>query len=324
MIFSNSKVNLYLGDSHLFYPLWSSPTAIVSDGAYGVSGFVGDTLSYTLLPEWYEPHVKAWSCSAQPNTTLWFWNTEIGWAAVHPVLERCGWKYVNCNIWNKGVGHIAGNVNTQKIRRFPVVTEVCVQYVFEARISGLSLKEWLLTEWKRSGLTLQQANVACGVKSAATRKYFDQGNLWYFPPASAMMLLRDYANLHGRPEGRPYFSRNGKDPFNKIEWENMRSKFSCPHGVTNVWDHPSVKGNARVKTHDGSIAHPNQKPLGLMSRIITSSTDVGDVVWEPFGGLFTGSLAAILSDRIAFGAELDPAYYEAGVRRLKGSLKHQG
>ena len=34
------------------------------------------------------------------------------------------------------MAHIAGNVNTKKIRRFPVVSEVCVQYAFEARIDG--------------------------------------------------------------------------------------------------------------------------------------------------------------------------------------------
>src|SRR5512144_2972940 len=50
---------------------------------------------------------------------------------IHPVLERNGWRYVNANVWNKGKAHIAGNVNTAKIRRFPVVTEMCVQYVLE-------------------------------------------------------------------------------------------------------------------------------------------------------------------------------------------------
>jgi hypothetical protein len=92
------------------------------------------TSDHLDLPEWYEPPVEASSKLALPNTTLWFWNSEIGWAVVHPILEKFGWRYVNCNIWNKGKGHIAGNVNTEKIRRFPVVTEVCVQYVREVKI----------------------------------------------------------------------------------------------------------------------------------------------------------------------------------------------
>lgn len=135
-VYASDGVMLHFGDSLDFYSSWERPTTIVSDGAYGVLGFEGDTSDHLDVPAWYEPHVKAWAEAASPNTTLWFWNSEIGWAAAHPVLEKYGFRYVNCNIWNKGVGHIAGNVNTQKIRRFPVVTEVCVQYVFEARVGG--------------------------------------------------------------------------------------------------------------------------------------------------------------------------------------------
>lgn len=109
------------GDSLDMYSGWDDPDCIVSDGAYGVLGFEGDTSDHTGMAEWYEPHVKAWSERASSNSILWFWNSEIGWATVHPILEKYGWRYVNTNIWDKGLGHIAGNVNTKKIRRFPVV-----------------------------------------------------------------------------------------------------------------------------------------------------------------------------------------------------------
>ena len=81
---------------------------IVSDGAYGVPGFEGDISNHLDVPAWYEPHVKAWAEAARPNTTLWFWNSEIGWAVAHPIFEKYGWRYVNCN---RGLDHIAGDVN---------------------------------------------------------------------------------------------------------------------------------------------------------------------------------------------------------------------
>src|ERR1700730_15991965 len=169
--YEDDFLSVFLGDSLNFYEKWARPTVIISDGGYGVLGFEGDTSDHLDLPNWYEPHIAAWSRRATPTTTLWFWNSEIGWAAVHPVLERHGWRYMNANIWNKGKGHVAGNVNTTKIRRFPVVSEVCVQYVFEPRVNGLLLKQWLLKEWKRTGLTVRKSNEACGVADAATRKY---------------------------------------------------------------------------------------------------------------------------------------------------------
>src|ERR1700749_3047823 len=158
---SDNFLSIQLGDSLKYYEDWKTPTVIISDGAYGVLGFEGDTSDHLDLPAWYEPHIAAWSKQATPATTLWFWNSEIGWAAIHPVLEKYGWRYVNANIWSKGKAHIAGNINTAKTRRLPVVTEICVQYVFEARVDGLALREWLIREWKRTGLPMRAANTAC-------------------------------------------------------------------------------------------------------------------------------------------------------------------
>lgn len=56
-----------------------------------------------------------WSKKAKPSTSLWFWNTEIGWATMHPYLEATGWEFVQLAIWNKGLAHIAGNVNGKTI-----------------------------------------------------------------------------------------------------------------------------------------------------------------------------------------------------------------
>jgi hypothetical protein len=315
---SDELLSVHLGDSLDFYHQWDTPTVIVSDGGYGVLGFEGDTSDHLGLPEWYEPHIAAWSKRATPVTTLWFWNSEIGWAAVHPVLEKYGWRYVNANIWNKGKAHIAGNINTAKIRRFPVVSEMCVQYVYEARIDGLELKAWLIREWKRAGIPLNKANEACGVANVATRKYFDQGHLWYFPPPEMFAKLQEYANTHGDPTGRPYFSIDGKQPGTAEQWARMRSKFHCPYGFTNVWDRGALHDGERFKVNgdNGKAMHLNQKPLDLMTMIIDASSDPGDVVWEPFGGLFTACVAARNSGRRAFGAEIDPTYFHYGVKRL--------
>ncbi len=135
------QASIYFGPAEDRYADWPVPTCIVADGPYGVDGFPGDFRTAESLPDWYEPHIGAWSDRATPGTTLWFWNTEIGWATVHPLLEAQGWEYRCCNVWDKGLGHIAGNANTRTLRKFPVVTEVCVHYVKKASFAvgaGLS------------------------------------------------------------------------------------------------------------------------------------------------------------------------------------------
>ena len=57
---SDELISVELGDSLKHYHQWETPTAIVSDGGYGILGFEGDTSDHLALPQWYEPHVTAW------------------------------------------------------------------------------------------------------------------------------------------------------------------------------------------------------------------------------------------------------------------------
>ena len=331
---NHGKWHLDHGDALDHYQSWDTPDTIISDGAYGVGGFPGDPRTPDTLDEWYEPHIAAWSEKATLATTLWFWNTEVGWATVHPILKKYGWQYEELNIWDKGVGQVAGNVNSKTIRRFPVVTEVCAFYTREPRITSYitgettHMKRWLLDEWLRSGLPKRQANEACGVKDVVTRKYFDQGWLWYWPSVDRMMSLVEWANEKGDPAGYPYYSLDGKNPVTAEEWAKTRSGWTHEHGVTNVWQRPSLRGNERFKgsmvrsaprTYKPtkmSASHLNQKPLDLMERIIKASTTEGDTVWEPFGGLCSASVAAVGLGRNAFAAERDENFYALANKRL--------
>lgn len=313
---------VFLGDALGLYGDWPPPTVIVSDGAYGVSGFPGDTPTPDGLIEWYRPHVEQWTRAATGETTLWFWNTEVGWATVHPLLLDHGWEYVGCNIWDKGIAHVSGNTNSKTLRRFPVVTEVCVQYVkkpiFEVGGRDLSIKDWLRWEWERSGLPLSRSNEACGVRNAATRKYLTKDHMWYFPPPEAFERLATFANAYGHPDGRPYFSLDGQRSLTAVAWSRMRSKFRLRLGVTNVWSCPAVRGEERVRRADGSgkFIHANQKPRQLTWSIIDATSEAGDVVWEPFGGLCTAAVVCADIDRECYSAELLPEYYAAAVQRL--------
>jgi hypothetical protein len=206
-IFTRDGCSITFAPVESLYDRWPSPVCIICDGPYGINGFPGDEVKAQTLAEWYRPHVEAWSRRSTGLTTLWFWCTEVGWANVHPVLEACGWEYRCCNIWDKGMGHVAGNANTQTLRKYPVVTEVCAHYVrhvsFRVGDRELTMQEWLRQEWLRTGIPLYKTNEACGVINAATRKYFTECHLWYYPPLEMFEKFRDYANKHGKLAGSP-------------------------------------------------------------------------------------------------------------------------
>ncbi|MEQ7006466.1 DNA methyltransferase [Actinopolymorpha sp. B17G11] len=323
------------GDVSKAYRRWPTPVTIISDGAYGVRGFHGDTTGTADLVEWYRPHVEAWSAAAHPATTLWFWNTEVGWATVHPLLVEHGWDYVQTITWDKGIAHVAGNVNGKTIRRFPVVSEVCVLYqrrfTIDTPDGPLPVQQWLRHEWVRSGLPLYRANEACGVRNAATRKYLTQDWLWYWPPGEMLEKLATYANERGQQTGWPYFSLDGRGVVTAKEWDGLRHRWNHQHGITNVWhrgplhDDERLKGTLRraaprvYRPTAGSSAHLNQKPLEFMERLVKAVTVPGDVVWEPFGGLASGSVAAVALGRRAYVAELDKEFTKLARERLRSA-----
>ena len=317
--YRDDQVLLAHGDFLAVSAGWPAPTVVVMDGPYGLGSYPGDLPSTRGLAAWYEPHVARLNEAATPATTLWFWSTELAWATVHPVLERQGWVYHSANIWDKGLGHIAGNSNTQTLRRFPVVSELCVQYfrptvVHKVEGQDLTIQDWLRAEWRRTGLPFRLANEACGVRNAATRKYLTSCDKWYMPPRAAYEGLVNYANQHGDPAGRPYFDQTDGD-LPAPDYARMRGKFTCPIGVTNIWSEPTVSASQRIRTRDGAH-HPNQKPQRLMELIITASSDPGDVVWEPFGGVCTAAVAAAATGRRCYSAELRADYHRAATRNF--------
>jgi len=303
------------------YPRWAAPVCIIADGPYGLGKFPGEPKTPVDLAEWYAPHIAAWSAHARTDTTLWFWCTELGWALVHPLLDMHGWQFEECNIWDKGLAHIAGNCNSKTIRGMPVVTEVAVRYTKRNQLPDsngqmLSIKDWVRHEWQRSGLAMSRANEACGVANAATRKYLTQCHLWYFPPPEAIVRMAAYCTQHGLPAQRPYFSLDGRNPITETAWAHMRAKWNHAHGLTNVWPEPAVHGRERMRAGDGYL-HANQKPLSLMKRQILACTDPGDVIWEPFGGLCSASIAALHTGRRGFAAEMNPDYFRLAALRLE-------
>ena len=95
---------------------------------------------------------------------------------------------------------------------------------------------------------------------------------------------------------------------------DYRKKIPTPYNTEkvpgNVWDFNRVRF-----LMDEYENHPTQKPEALLERIIKASSNVGDVVLDPFSGSFTTSSVAIKLGRKAIGIDLNPEFYEIGLRR---------
>jgi site-specific DNA-methyltransferase (adenine-specific) len=62
--------------------------------------------------------------------------------------------------------------------------------------------------------------------------------------------------------------------------------------------------------------HPTEKPIALLSELISATTVQGDLVADPFGGVASTLVAATRHGRRAWGCELDAGYHAKGQERL--------
>ena len=86
--------------------------------------------------------------------------------------------------------------------------------------------------------------------------------------------------------------------------------------VRSDWTLALCTGEERLKGRDGKKLHPTQKPEALLARVILSSSQLDDLVLDPFCGTgTTGAVAKKLGRRFV-GCERDPAYAKAAEKRI--------
>lgn len=72
----------------------------------------------------------------------------------------------------------------------------------------------------------------------------------------------------------------------------------------------------RIRHSKRRDPHPCQLPIPLLERLILMTTDVGDVVLDPFMGTGTTAIAAKTLQRHYVGIELDPMYEQIAQEKL--------
>ena len=86
------------------------------------------------------------------------------------------------------------------------------------------------------------------------------------------------------------------------------------------WMLPICNGGERIKKN-GKKIHSTQKPEALLYRILLSSTNKNDLIFDPFLGTGTTAAVAKKIGRNYFGIEKEKKYFKAAVERLKKTNK---
>ncbi len=80
---------------------------------------------------------------------------------------------------------------------------------------------------------------------------------------------------------------------------------------SDVWEFPNVKNNHPEKTD-----HPCQFPIELVERLVLSLTNEGDAVLDPYMGVGSSIIAALMHERDAYGCDIMPEYVKIAEQRV--------
>ena len=110
---------------------------------------------------------------------------------------------------------------------------------------------------------------------------------------------------------------SGKSVYKKDESGNVEhngDKKGVP--LSDVWDIPFLNPKAKER-----IGYPTQKPLLLLERIVSLSTNVGDTIIDPFCGSGTAIVAAKLLGRNAIGIDVSAEAITLTTQRLQNPIR---
>jgi site-specific DNA-methyltransferase (adenine-specific)/modification methylase len=74
----------------------------------------------------------------------------------------------------------------------------------------------------------------------------------------------------------------------------------------------ALQGRERLKDENGKTAHPTQKPLSILKKLISVSSNEGDIVLDCFMGVGSTAVACKELGRGFVGCELDEKYWRMG------------
>ena len=71
--------------------------------------------------------------------------------------------------------------------------------------------------------------------------------------------------------------------------------------------------------YSGPSGHPTEKPRALLERFVRVSSNVGDVVFDPFAGSGSTGIVALKEGRQFIGFEINPEYYQWAAGALESA-----
>lgn len=209
-------------------------------------------------------------------------------ALLVPYFKEMGLELRQQIIIDKGMRAVSGRA-TKKYKMYPNVTE---SVLFIIKDNKKFIKPFLKEKQEKLGLTSKQINESLGVKS-------NGGGMWSIYTGKNVCEQFPTEELWNKLSNVLKFD---------LPYTSISQTFNPQMGYTDVW--------TDIDFYEEKRYHPTQKPLKLISRLMLTSSNEGDIVVDPFAGCGSTQLSAIQLKRNYIGIELNEEYYNISLKRI--------
>jgi DNA modification methylase len=256
------------------------------------------------------------------NGQLYWWHNDMNQIAQIMEYLQVNTRFIfnSFIVWDKGDFRALSWKNPSDesdLRSWFNTCEYCLAFTFQDN-SGLkiisnnttlfkSIRDYFEKERKKTKLSYKEINEKCfftasnggGMASNILTPYKDG---WSFPTKEKYEALqrigickKEYEELRQEYEEL------------RQEYEELRYKHKPSHNHNNIW---------KSKLKNDGKSHPTEKPVDLMQRIILTTTDENQTIFDPFMGSGTTGVACKMLNRNFIGCEISKKYYDIAETRI--------
>ena len=266
--------------------------------------------------EWLELASIQWRRILKDNGSLYVFADNKMSAYVQVMLDK-RFLLINPLVWKKTNWKIA-NKYSQNFRCYAPNTERILFYSAQYDPTGwetvkldknnfASLREYFRQYQEAMGLTKSEIVERVGQKADHCFRW--GSTQWDLPTPET------YAELAKIPTNHGFLRREYEDL--RREYEDLRREYEDLRRPFNADEktHEVIEG--QIVTPQEITEHPTTKPLWLMQRLVTVSTNPDMTVLDCFMGSGTTGVACVQTGRNFIGIEIDPTYFAIAERRIK-------
>lgn len=244
---------------------------------------------------WCDKWIAEVNRTSKLSGSVWLFGFPYQLMNLFPIMIKNGFTFRQQIVVNKGLQAVAGRTS-KNLKMFPTATESIFFFHKECRDH---IRNILQSERKKLGWNGNQVNEQMGGAIS--------GGGQFSCMASEKKPL----------EHRVYPTRSNWEKLSKVmnlpPYDDLVYKFNLQAGLTDVWDD--------INFYDRKVKkiHSTQKPIELINRLVTTSSNKSDLICDPFMGSGTTAISSIDNQRNFTGCELDKEYFKYLNERIKNT-----